>query len=64
VYNPRFGGNQTREGNHFDDEDRKIKDATRRLHIYKASDADFNKATERVYHSSQYGSYLVLSLIK
>jgi putative CocE/NonD family hydrolase len=32
--------------------------------IYKATDADFQKATERVYHSAQYGSHLKLSVVK
>ncbi len=32
--------------------------------IYKATEADFQKATERVYHSAQYGSHLKLSVVK
>jgi uncharacterized protein len=32
--------------------------------IYKAGDADFQKATERVFHSAQYGSHLKLSVLK
>jgi hypothetical protein len=32
--------------------------------IYKASDADFQKATERVYHSSRYASQLKLSTLQ
>jgi predicted acyl esterase len=32
--------------------------------IYKATEADFQKATERVYHSAQYGSHLKLSIAK
>jgi putative CocE/NonD family hydrolase len=32
--------------------------------IYKATEADFQKATERVYHSARYGSHLKLSVVK
>jgi hypothetical protein len=32
--------------------------------IYKAREADFEKATERVYHSPQHSSQLKLSMIK
>jgi putative CocE/NonD family hydrolase len=32
--------------------------------IYKATDADFQKATERVYHSAQHGSCLKLNVLK
>jgi uncharacterized protein len=32
--------------------------------IYKATEADFQKATERVYHSAQYGSHLKLIVVK
>jgi putative CocE/NonD family hydrolase len=32
--------------------------------IYRASEADFQKATERVYHSSLYGSHLTLSILR
>ena len=28
------------------------------------SDVDFQKATERVYHSAQYNSYLTLNVLK
>jgi putative CocE/NonD family hydrolase len=34
------------------------------VNIYKATEADFQKATERVYHSARYGSHLKLSVVK
>jgi uncharacterized protein len=32
--------------------------------LYKATEADFQRATERVYHSAQYGSHLKLSVVQ
>jgi predicted acyl esterase len=32
--------------------------------IYKATEADFQKATERVYHSVRYGSHLKVSIMR
>jgi predicted acyl esterase len=32
--------------------------------IYKASEADFQKATQRVYHAGQYRSHLTLNVLK
>jgi hypothetical protein len=32
--------------------------------IYNATEADFQKATQRVYHSRQYGSHVKVGVIK
>jgi predicted acyl esterase len=32
--------------------------------IYKATDADFQKATERIYRSAQYSSHVSLNVMK
>ena len=34
------------------------------VNINKATEADFQKATERVYHSPQYASHLTINVLK